>query len=73
MLDPGLYYIDSVQLRTEIKIIGKTTYKTHRKLGSPGVKYGIIRYGAFRVYPNKVHYFNEINYFDRKPSLIKTT
>ena len=63
MLDPGLYYIDSVQLNTT----SSGNFTTYRKLLSPGTQDNIVKYGAFRVYANKVHYFDTISYLDGRP------
>jgi hypothetical protein len=61
-LDPGIYYIDCVELLTTVNNIGIID----RSLPSPGLEEsGIVKYGAFEVKPAQVSYIGNLIYSPR--------
>jgi hypothetical protein len=65
-LDPGLYYIDYISLRTSRSFLTSTT--TSRWFPSPGIDDGVIKYGAFEILPNQVHFIGNLVYSEKSNS-----
>ena len=66
VLDPGIYYIDYIRLKTDSSFLSST--RTSRWLDSPGISNGIIRYGAFEVLASQIHFIGNLVYSEKSNS-----
>ena len=67
ILDPGIYYIDCISLKTQSSLLSNTIIT--RWLDAPGIINGVIKYGAFEVVANEVHFIGNLVYSESSNSL----
>jgi hypothetical protein len=73
-LDPGLYYIDVIMLKSQTKLDSKLKLNTvYRWLRPPGIIDNTIKYGAFEILQNQVLYIGNLEYAEKINKLVLNT